>query len=744
MIPSSPISAKPSRVHFDDAPDAEVSSQHTLREVLNSTRLGFIALDRDLAIRLFTPATRSVFSLRDGDIGRPLAEMSTRLTDPTLFADARLVLANRIVADIEAEGQDQTWFRRQIMPWMSADGDLNGVVITYSEITHRRKVNAAFAAAEQVAQQATAAKSRFLAVASHDLRQPLQTLVILQGLLANAVSGPRLSNLVERLDETLTAMSRMLDVLLDINQIDAGVIRPDRKDFAINDILARLLEEFSLNARVKGLDLRVIGSKLVVHSDPELIEQMLRNLVSNAVKYTLTGKVLIGCRRRGGSVEVQVLDTGIGIPESELSAVFEEFHQINNPARESGQGLGLGLNIVHRLGLILGHPVEVRSRLGVGSMFLIDLPIGVDPEPIPLPTHGVTLAHSVVLSGQTGNILIVEDDPEVRSLLQILLQDQGYETAIAEDGPKALKLLTSGEFRPDLLLSDYNLPGGMDGLALTVEVRRRFGADLPTVLLTGDISTMAMRRIAEHTVLHLAKPVTVGRLTAAVSGLLEKVISRVVEPAPVTVAVHRAAVVEGPVICLVDDDTGFRLALRELLEQQGRRVQDFSSCESFLAEFDPAQPGCLLLDAYLPGMDGLALLAVLRGNQSKLPVILMTGHSDVAIAVAAMRAGAVDFIEKPASPDEITASIDRALVAALAAPDAGHIAEKRDPYSGLTPRQCEVLDGVLAGQASKNIAYDLGISQRTVESHRAAIMDRLGARSLAELVRIVLSPQPAA
>ena len=169
MIPSSPISAKPSRVHFDDAPDAEVSSQQTLREVLNSTRLGFIALDRDLAIRLFTPATRSVFSLRDGDIGRPLAEMSTRLTDPTLFADARLVLANRIVAETEAEGQDRTWFRRQIMPWMSADGDLNGVVITYSEITHRRKVNAAFAVAEQVARQATAAKSRFLAVASHDL-----------------------------------------------------------------------------------------------------------------------------------------------------------------------------------------------------------------------------------------------------------------------------------------------------------------------------------------------------------------------------------------------------------------------------------------------------------------------------------------------------------------------------------------------------------------------------------------------
>ena len=291
-------------------------------------------------------------------------------------------------------------------------------------------------------------KSRFLAAASHDLRQPLQTLALVQGLLAKTVDGDKAQNLVARLDATLGAMSGMLNTLLDINQIEAGTVHAEVVEFRVNDLLERLRDEFAYHAQAKRLVLRVVPCSLVIRSDPRLLEQMMRNLLSNAMKYTRRGKVLLGCRRREGVLSIEIWDTGIGIPEAELQAIFEEYHQIDNPARARGLGLGLGLSIVQRLGKLLGHRVHVRSRPGKGSVFAIDVmltPSGAAPQ---LHCSAEVTADTTVADGRrTGSILVVDDDPDVCELLELVLKAEGHQVATAPDGITALELSARGELR---------------------------------------------------------------------------------------------------------------------------------------------------------------------------------------------------------------------------------------------------------------------------------------------------------
>src|SRR5436190_8103446 len=240
--------------------------------------------------------------------------------------------------------------------------------------------------------------------------------------------------LVHRLDETVSTMSSMLDKLLDINQIEAGIVRPAVVDFPIKRLLDEMRTEFTYHTDTEGLDWRVVPSSLTVRSDPRLLEQIIRNLMSNAVKYTTKGKLLLGCRRRGDSLRIEVWDTGHGIPEQELQAIFEEFHQLDNPARERSKGLGLGLAIVQRLADLLGHKIDVRSRLGKGSVFTVEVPLGrVEAEEALVQNRGKTPTSA----RSDGTILIVEDDPEVLEMLQMLLDADGHRTRVAPGGHRA-------------------------------------------------------------------------------------------------------------------------------------------------------------------------------------------------------------------------------------------------------------------------------------------------------------------
>jgi two-component system, chemotaxis family, CheB/CheR fusion protein len=725
--------------------DRQRTTADDLQNVLYSTDVATIFLDAALKIRFFTPATRSLFNIISGDVGRPLADLASLAADSALLSDARAVMAKHLPIERQIEARSGAWYLRRILPYRTQGGGVEGVVITFVDVTDRKGATEALEFAKRKAENADAAKSRFLAAASHDLRQPLQTLALLQGLLTRAVESERDRKLVARIGETLGAMTGMLNALLDINQIEAGAVSPEMSLFPVNDLLVKLYDEFTYQAQAKSLVLRVAPCSLSIYSDPRLLEQMVRNLLSNALKYTKTGKVLLGCRRRKGMLRIEVWDTGIGIPDEEIQAIFEEYHQVGNEARERSLGLGLGLSIVRRIGNLLGHRVRVRSHHGNGSVFSIEvaLPSGA-MAPKPSDPRSDLSSPGGAKAARKGVILVVEDDPELRDLLCVSLDEEGHKVARAYDGLEAMQLIEREDFRPDLILADFNLPNRMNGLEVVTKVREKLHRAVPVIILTGDISTRTLRAIADADCLLLNKPVKLDDVTLAVQKALASKDStpRAQPRKPVeTEAFLAAAVLPGPpVIYVVDDDSHIRAAIRSVLEDDGRTVEDFGDCESFLKAYRPGREGCLLIDAYLPGMGGLELLQRLKNEGQRMPAVMITGNADVGMAVQAMKAGASDFIEKPVSRDELLACVERAMehsqdaskLVAWREEAAGHL-------TGLTLRQKQVMEMVLAGHPSKNIAADLGISQRTVENHRAAIMKRTGAKSLPALARLAVA-----
>ena len=719
--------------------DRQRTTSDDLQNVLYSTDVATLFLDAALNIRFFTPATRSLFNVIASDVGRPLADLNSLSADTALTADAHAVLSSLAPIEREIETSSETWFVRRILPYRAHDNKVGGVVITFTDISERKAIKKALEEAKQVAEQANIAKSRFLAAASHDLRQPLQTLTLLQALLARSVEGDKAPKLVVRLGETLGAMTGMLNTLLDINQIEAGIVRAEPVSFPINGMLERLRDEFAYHAQAQHLTLRVVPCSLLVHSDPRLLEQMLRNLISNALKYTQRGKVLVGCRRRKASISIEIWDTGIGVPEGELQAIFEEYHQLANEARERNRGLGLGLTIVKRLVKLLDHRIHVRSRLDKGSVFAIEV---MDPADGAQPASpGIRQEpdqHDFEGDIRGVSLLVVEDDPDVRELVVMLLEGEGHRVMSAVDGFEALELVSEGKINPALVLADYNLPKGMHGLELAARLREKLGHQVPVVIMTGDISTSTMLDIDRQNCVQLNKPVELKAMMQAIQRLLVLPRSSTVAPSAGSNAPSRQP---GPdTIHVVDDDSDICDGIRAVLESAGHAVETYGSSEAFLQAYHPGQGGCLLVDAYLPGMSGLQLLHRLRDASDRLPVIIVTGNSDVQMAVDAMKTGASDFMEKPVSTPEILACVERAMEQSRDLNKAiAWRGKAASLIADLTVRQRQIMDLILAGHPNKNIAADLGISQRTVENHRAAIMKNTGSKSLPALARLALA-----
>ncbi|MGD0634725.1 MAG: chemotaxis protein CheB [Beijerinckiaceae bacterium] len=725
---------------LQEALERQRTTSNDLQNVLYSTDVATLFLDRNLNIRFFTPATKSLFNVISSDVGRPLADLNSLSADKALPADASSVLKSFNPIDREIETASGVWFLRRILPYRAHDGSVEGVVITFTDITERKQISKALESAKHEAELATIAKSRFLATASHDLRQPLQALALLQGLLLRNVEGQKAKDLVTRLDETLGAMTGMLNTLLDINQIEAGTVRANLIDFPVGALLERLKDEYKYLALAKNLTLRSVPCGASVNSDPALLEQMIRNLLSNALKYTKDGKVLLGCRRHGDVLSIEVWDTGIGIPEGEFQTIFQEYHQLDNPARERSLGLGLGLSIVQRLGALLGHRVRVGSRAGKGSVFSIDIKLAPNYTS-PLEQRQTILVEE---NGprRSGVILVVEDDPEISELLALLLKEEGHHLISVPDGIAALDIVARDAIRPDLVLTDFNLPNERNGLEVALALRAKLHREIPVIILTGDIGTGTLRAIAQENCMQLNKPIKLRELTDAIQRLLPDGRAPI-EYSPAN-AIDSSSQRNSPTIFVVDDDTYVRDGIRAVLEDDGRTVEDYADCESFLKAYSNSyslgREACLLLDATLPGMSGLELLGKLSEAGHGLPTIMITGSRDVPMAVLAMKAGASDFIEKPAGRDDLLASVDRALDQAR---DRSKLLAWRDSaatqVAGLTQREHEIMDMVLAGHPNKNIAADLGISQRTVENHRASIMKKTGSKSLPALVRLALA-----
>lgn len=396
------------------------------------------------------------------------------------------------------------WLLGNALPQREEDGSVlwHGFI---TNITERKQMEEDIVAAKHRAEDANLAKSKFLAAASHDLRQPIHA----QGLFLEVLSHTELTEqqreLVANVCAASDASADMLNTLLDFSRIEAGVIEPQVQAFSLQPLLNKIEREFEPQADAKGLAYRSRETDLVVQSDPALLELILRNLVSNAIRYTDRGGLLVTCRKRGNQAVLEVWDTGIGIEASQQSEVFREFHQLGNPERDRRKGLGLGLAIAHGLARMLGHGLSMTSTLHRGSVFRLTLPIAT--VALPVEQAAVENGHARLFEAR---VLVIDDDETVLSGMLHLLRGWGCECEVAESIEGALALARM--HAPDLVISDYRLREQRTGLEAIAALRDLLGNNLPALLVTGDTAPDRLREAQATGLALLHKPVMPSQL----------------------------------------------------------------------------------------------------------------------------------------------------------------------------------------------------------------------------------------
>ncbi len=397
---------------------------------------------------------------------------------------------------------------------ISARKRAEDALLEANENLERRVIEriADFEQAKDEAEHANAGKSRFLAAASHDLRQPLQSLGLYLSVLTRQLDQSHLLSVSEKMRKSLDTMGELLDALLDISKLDGGSIIPDKRDARLQELLDRIVTDNIQQAKEKGLRLECTASDYVVHSDPGLLERVLENFVTNAIRYTEHGHISIECKLCDGVAHISVSDTGIGIPHDDLDKVFEEYYQLDNQVRDRRKGLGLGLSIVKYIARLLDHPLSVTSDLGRGSRFSIAVPVGDAITVAEAPTGRPAGAHT-----RDPVVLLIDDDPVVVDATTMLLESIGAKVYSALCGDDALVHLAAG-VRPDIVISDYRLPG-YNGVEVVRRVRKATSPDLPTVLVTGDTSANEIKaaNLSNCTILH--KPVDTDQLIALIENV---------------------------------------------------------------------------------------------------------------------------------------------------------------------------------------------------------------------------------
>ena len=360
-------------------------------------------------------------------------------------------------------------------------------------------------------------KSRFLTIASHDLRQPVHALGLFAATLDKRLQGSPDEHLVRNMIRSIDGLDRSFNAMLDISRLDAGTIEPNVQHFPLRDLFRRLHMHFAGQAELRGLGLRFSPGGKAVSSDPQLLERILGNLVQNAIKYTEHGGIVVVARTTRTRINVEVWDTGIGIGAAELPRVFDEFYQVGRGERARSRGLGMGLAIVKRLARLLGHELTVVSRPGKGTLFRIGIALSDLPEIQDATAAADTLPMPLA---QSRTVLIIDDGEAIREGLRLLLEEWGYDAIAAGSIAEAERAVIKLEAPPDLILSDLHLGDGPDGLAAIDAIRRQCGHDVPAVVITGDTSHGEMLRVAESGLPVLLKPVQPRKLHNVLRGLL--------------------------------------------------------------------------------------------------------------------------------------------------------------------------------------------------------------------------------
>ena len=396
------------------------------------------------------------------------------------------------------------------------DGERLLVAAALRDVTDRKRIQSELLQAREAAERANLAKSRFLATASHDLRQPLQTLSLLNGTLRRVVRDAMAGEAVAQQGQAIDAMSRLTNALLDISKLESGAIRPDPADFAVAALFEELRNEFASIAADKGLELRIEAGAPSAHSDPSLVGQILRNLISNANKYTRQGWVRLRAVPAARGVRLEVTDTGIGIPAEHLPYIYDEFYQVGVASNTAREGYGLGLSIVHRLVSLLGLKLEVHSEVGRGSTFILEMPAGARQARSGIATASADRRQTPAASAR---IVLIDDDAGVRNATAMLLRVEGFEVLCAASLAETREALARDP-RIDLVIADYHLQHGETGIEVIAAARTFAGEPLAAILVSGDTSS-TLREVQATDRLRIAsKPIRADELLAMITELL--------------------------------------------------------------------------------------------------------------------------------------------------------------------------------------------------------------------------------
>lgn len=399
-----------------------------------------------------------------------------------------------------------------------------GLEARVTERTHAlEELNSELSVAKEQAETANDTKTRFFAAASHDLLQPLNAARLFTVALGGKELRDDIHDLVNKVDLSLKGVEELLNELLDICKLDAGAMQPTIRDFRVSDVLNALKTEFTPVAEKAGLRFAVYPRDVWVRSDSRLLRRILQNFISNALRYTRRGGAVVGCRMRGDTIRIEVWDSGPGIPEDKLKIIFREFHRLEGPETTDVKGLGLGLAIVERLGRSLDHTVSVRSRPGRGTVFSVDVPIGIaDETATPKPRRR--------MAGELGGlrVLCLDNEPDILDGMRAMLENWDCVVATARSGAEAEKLLLLDRddnrdnigFVPDIILADYHLSSGETGLDVLIRLRDQHGFDIPGVVITADRSTETAERVRAQRFALLNKPLRPAKLRALMTRAL--------------------------------------------------------------------------------------------------------------------------------------------------------------------------------------------------------------------------------
>ena len=443
-------------------------------------------------------------------IGRTLREVLPQgLAESLEPLYRRVLLTGEPLYDCVADGpapcapQTVSHYALNLRPLRQPDGTIYAVNAIIQDVTERRAMDDALRAALEEARAANAAKARFFAAASHDLRQPVQTLFLFTHALGERLRDHPAQALVSTMQQALEGLKTLIDTLLDISRLDSGALVAEPADFPAVTLMQRLSAAYAPRMAAKGLKFRMVGSPLWVRSDSVLLGRILGNLLDNALKYTEQGGVLLSCRRRGNAARIEVWDTGSGIAPEDQAAIFDEFVQVGPARHDRSQGLGLGLSIVQRLAALLGHELSLRSVPGRGSVFSVTVPLAAESVESVRPPPLLVAADK----GGPPLAVMLDDDATILAALGMLLEEWGFETIGAATPDEVLAQIAQRRRRPDVIVADYYLPGGRTGTDAIRQIRAYCNAPVPSIVLTGDTGperALEVGRIGSHL---LQKPV---------------------------------------------------------------------------------------------------------------------------------------------------------------------------------------------------------------------------------------------